>query len=68
MNAKNLLMGVVVTATMALSGWCLNAVANMPKEYVSKDEFKELRLENREDHKEILEVLRKLEERQSAWR
>jgi len=53
-----LLIGLLISISLAVSGWTLNAVANMPKEYVMKDEFKELRSENREDHKEIMELLR----------
>lgn len=55
-----ILVAGMITATLAVSGWALNAVANMPKEYVMKDELKELRKENREDHQQILEHIRRL--------
>ena len=54
------LVGGVVTITIGMSGWTLNAVANMPKEYSSKEELVRLRTENREDHKEILKEIREL--------
>ena len=53
-----LLIGAAVASALALSGWTLTAVANIPKEYTSIEKFEQLRHENREDHKEILEMLR----------
>jgi hypothetical protein len=40
--------------------WTLKSVADMPKEYTNKDDFKELRKENREDHKELREMINQL--------
>ena len=58
-----ILVGAAITVVMALSGWSLNAVANMPKEYVMKDEFTKMRQENRQDHKEIMQEIRKILQR-----
>jgi len=55
-----LMVAATIAGMMAISGWTLNAVANMPKEYVLKNEFTELRKENRLDHKEIMKEIRKL--------
>jgi hypothetical protein len=45
---------------IGLMGWTLSSVAEMPKEYTTKEELKELRKENRDDHKEILREIRRL--------
>jgi hypothetical protein len=50
----------VIGVSLALGAWTLTSVADMPKEYTSKEEFQQLRKENREDHKEILEEIRTL--------
>ena len=55
-----ILIGAGVSIAICISGWTLNAVANMPKEYVLRDDFKELRTENREDHKDIMKAIREL--------
>ena len=55
-----IIVGAAVSVSIGLGGWTLSAVANMPKEYILKDDFKDLRKENREDHKQILEQIRKL--------
>ena len=54
------ILGVCLAGCLALGSWTLNAVANMPKEYVNKNDFNELRKENREDHKSILEAIHRL--------
>lgn len=56
-----LLVAGAITGTLALSGWTLSAVANMPKEYTTKTAFSELRKENRQDHKEILREIQRLQ-------
>ena len=55
-----LVVAGIISCTIALSGWTLQAVANMPKEYTTKQEFNELRKENRQDHKEILREIQQL--------
>ena len=55
-----ILVGAAITIVMGLSGWSLNAVANMPKEYVMKDAFTKMQEENRQDHKEIMREIRKI--------
>jgi hypothetical protein len=45
---------------IGLMGWTLSSVAEMPKEYTTKEDFKELRKENREDHRQILEEIKRL--------
>jgi hypothetical protein len=45
---------------IGLMGWTLSSVAEMPKEYTTKDDFKQLREENREDHRRILIEIRRL--------
>ena len=56
-----LVVAGIISCTIALSGWTLKAVANMPKEYTTKNEFNELRKENREDHKEILREIQRIQ-------
>jgi hypothetical protein len=53
-----LVVSAALAATLALSGWTLGAIANMPKEYTRLEQFEQLRQENRQDHKEILDILR----------
>ena len=57
------ILGFTLTLCLALGGWALSAIADMPKEYVSKDAFESLRTENREDHKDILKAIKELIER-----
>lgn len=57
---KKIMIGALIAGMLAVSGWTLSAIANMPKEYVQKDAFERLRVENREDHKEILTLIREL--------
>jgi hypothetical protein len=56
------ILGVCLGACLALGSWTLSAVANIPKEYVQKDDFNQLRKENREDHKDIMNAIRRLTE------
>jgi len=53
-----IVVGAILGIMIGLGGWTLNAVANMPKEYTTKEELRELRKENREDHKELLREIR----------
>ena len=53
----------LVLCGLGIGAWALNSVADMPKDYTSKEEFNELRKENREDHKEILNQIQKLHRR-----
>ena len=57
MNLNKMIIGAAVAAFMAISGWVLVAVADIPKEYVPKADFHRYQEENREDHKEISEKL-----------
>lgn len=55
-----IMIGACVSSALLVSGWALSAVANMPKEYTSKEELQQLRKENREDHREIIKEIRRL--------
>jgi hypothetical protein len=64
-----IVFSALITIAIALGGWSLSAVANIPKEYATKIELKHLeddtetaRKENREDHKEILRLIRDIKE------
>lgn len=48
-----LLVGITMSSALALSGWAMTTIANIPKEYTPKEEVQQLRKENREDHKEL---------------
>jgi len=54
------LIGAILAIGIALGSWTMKAVANMPKEYTTKQELRELRKENREDHKDILKQIERL--------
>lgn len=69
MKWKSLMVGALITVCLGVSSWTLNAVANMPKDFVLKEDagvahdllrqaIRDLHSENREDHKEILDLLR----------
>ena len=61
-NKLQTLIGILSVIILGISGWLLITVANIPKEYATKEEMQDLRIENREDHIKIqsqLEVLLK---------
>ena len=51
------LVSSFLVVAIAVAGWTLSAVANMPKEYTTKEELRELRKENRDDHKELKKLI-----------
>jgi hypothetical protein len=55
-----LVVSGAIAMCFALAGWTLSSIADMPKEYTSKEEFQQLRKENREDHKEIIREIKAL--------
>jgi hypothetical protein len=55
-----LIVGGMITGAFGLSAWTTSSVANMPKEYTSKQELQQLRQENRQDHRDILNKIDKI--------
>lgn len=55
---QSVVLSLTISMSIALSGWALARVADLPKEYVLKEDFNNFREENRSDHKEIMKILR----------
>ena len=42
---------------LALYGWIIRTLFNIPREYVSKDDFKDLKTENKDGHDKIFDKI-----------
>ena len=59
-------ISTIIAVLLFFGGWAFTEMNNIPKEYVSKNQFKEEREMRKEDRKELCERLERMEKRINA--